>query len=96
MPHSVQVRPSQNCPRPPAGKYRTLYDQRARTTVLVNVAGILERCNEQTLPALYKVRCWCTWERGSRPGTSAPWALVQCASLHAQCPCCFGQAFRNQ
>ncbi|KAL4859340.1 Zinc finger CCCH domain-containing protein 12 [Chlorella vulgaris] len=36
------------------GKYRTLYDQRARTTVLINVAGILERCNEQTLPALYK------------------------------------------
>ncbi|PRW58308.1 MFS general substrate transporter [Chlorella sorokiniana] len=36
------------------GKYRTLYDQRARTTVLVNVAGVLERCNEQTLPALYK------------------------------------------
>lgn len=25
------------------GKYRTLYDQRARTTVLVNLAGILER-----------------------------------------------------
>ena len=37
------------------GEWRTLYDQRARTTVLVNVAGILERCNEQTLPALYKV-----------------------------------------
>jgi len=36
------------------GKYRTLYDQRARTTVLVNLAGILERSNEQTLPALYK------------------------------------------
>ncbi|KAL4423578.1 hypothetical protein ABPG77_004618 [Micractinium sp. CCAP 211/92] len=36
------------------GRYRTLYDQRARTTVLVNVAGVLERCNEQTLPALYK------------------------------------------
>ena len=36
------------------GRYRTLYDQRARTTVLVNVAGILERSNEQTLPALYK------------------------------------------
>ena len=25
------------------GEYRTLYDQRARTTVLVNLAGILER-----------------------------------------------------
>ena len=25
------------------GRYRTLYDQRARTTVLVNFAGILER-----------------------------------------------------
>ncbi|KAL4431153.1 hypothetical protein ABPG75_006409 [Micractinium tetrahymenae] len=36
------------------GRYRTLYDQRARTTVLVNAAGVLERCNEQTLPALYK------------------------------------------
>lgn len=36
------------------GRYRTLYDQRARTTVLVCLAGILERCNEQTLPALYK------------------------------------------
>lgn len=39
----------------PAGRYRTWYDQRARTTVLVNLAGVLERCNEQTLPALYKV-----------------------------------------
>lgn len=36
------------------GRYRTLYDQRARTTVLVNLASILERSNEQTLPALYK------------------------------------------
>ena len=40
----------------PPGRYRTLYDQRARTTVLVNAAGVLERCNEQTLPALYKVQ----------------------------------------
>lgn len=31
-------------------------------TVLVNAAGILERCNEQTLPALYKVRV--LWARG--------------------------------
>lgn len=36
------------------GKYRTLYDQRARTTVLVNLASILERSNEQILPSLYK------------------------------------------
>lgn len=53
-------RPSPHWPACPAagaaGKYRTLYDQRARTTVLVNVAGVLERCNEQTLPALYKAR----------------------------------------
>lgn len=37
-----------------AGKLRDLYDQRARTTVLVCLASILERSNEQTLPALYK------------------------------------------
>lgn len=33
---------------------RTWADQRARTTVVVNLASILERCNEQTLPALYR------------------------------------------
>lgn len=36
------------------GNLRTWTDQRARTTVVVNLAGILERCNEQTLPALYR------------------------------------------
>jgi hypothetical protein len=40
-----------------AGRYRTLYDQRARTTVLVCLAGILERCNEQTLPAVRPYTC---------------------------------------
>ncbi|KAK2075861.1 hypothetical protein QBZ16_001602 [Prototheca wickerhamii] len=36
------------------GNLRSLTDQRARTTVVVNLASILERCNEQTLPALYR------------------------------------------
>lgn len=36
------------------GRYRDWTDQRARTTVLIFLAGVLERTNEQTLPALYK------------------------------------------
>jgi hypothetical protein len=50
----VPLRPAGGVLRDKYGRYRTLTDQRARTTVLVNLAGILERSNEQTLPALYK------------------------------------------
>jgi hypothetical protein len=66
-------------PAPPtlAGRYRTWYDQRARTTVLVNLAGVLERCNEQTLPALYKV----AWGRGGRSEFAM---LVQQRTLQAR------------
>ena len=61
LPTPFQARAKQPPPREAGGvlrdkygRYRTLYDQRARTTVLVNLAGILERVDEQCLPALYK------------------------------------------
>ena len=51
---SPPLSPARGVFRDKYGRYRTLYDQRARTTALVSIAGILERSNEQTLPALYK------------------------------------------
>lgn len=52
--HTEPLRQAGGLLRDKHGRYRTLYDQRARTTVLVNCAGVLERTNEQILPSLYK------------------------------------------
>jgi len=47
-------RPAGGVLRDKWGRYRTLYDQRARTVLAINAASVLERSNEQILPSLYK------------------------------------------